>query len=174
MRKIYGHYRSDHLVSIGRIFPWGGGLAKKSIIEGRAINLVLDGKNLLLRGHCLGLLKPNVLSISMLDLWSLQISKLICNDHRSDALTYIRHLVSIGRIYPWGGGLRNLIVQRNIIVNRRVTWCCHAVAIVRIWILCGFLSLLMQTTGWVKKCPLVRKAPLLLRDIFLTHPVYWN
>ena len=23
-------------------------------------------------------------------------SKLICNDHRSDALTYIRHLVSIG------------------------------------------------------------------------------
>ena len=52
----------------------------------------------------------------MLDLWSLQISKLICNDHRSDALTYIRHLVSIGRIYPWGGGLRNLIVQRNIIV----------------------------------------------------------
>ena len=31
---------------------------------------------------------------------------------------YIRHLVSIGRIYPWGGGLRNLIVQRNIIVRK--------------------------------------------------------
>ena len=27
------------LVSIGRIFPWGGGLAKESIIKGRAINL---------------------------------------------------------------------------------------------------------------------------------------
>ena len=32
------------------------------------------------------------------------------------ALTYIRHLVTIGRIYPRGGELRNLIVQRNIIV----------------------------------------------------------
>ena len=31
-----------------------------------------------------------------LDLLSLQISKLICNDHRSKALTYIRHMVSIG------------------------------------------------------------------------------
>ena len=51
-------------------------------------------KNLCLRGHCLDLLKPNVLCMS-----------------------YIRHLVSIRRIYPWGGGLWNLIVQRNIIVH---------------------------------------------------------
>ena len=40
MRWIYGHYRSAcWSVSIGRIFPWGGGLAKESIIKGRAINL---------------------------------------------------------------------------------------------------------------------------------------
>ena len=29
----------------------------------------------------------------------------LCNDHRSNALTYIKHLVSIGRIFPLGGGL---------------------------------------------------------------------
>ena len=42
------------LVSIGRIYPRGGGLAKESIVEGRAINLASLNKNLLLRGHCSG------------------------------------------------------------------------------------------------------------------------
>ena len=46
------------LVSIGRIFPLGGGLAKESIIVGRAINLVLLDKNLSLRGHCTGRIFP--------------------------------------------------------------------------------------------------------------------
>ena len=44
----------------------------------------------MLSGQFPGLLEPNVLCMSMLDLW---------------LLTYIRHLVSIGRIYPWGGAL---------------------------------------------------------------------
>ena len=48
MRQIYGHYRSACLLSILE----GGALAKESIIEGRAINLALLDKNLLLRDHC--------------------------------------------------------------------------------------------------------------------------
>ena len=42
------------MVSIGRIFPLGGGLVIESIIEERAINLASLDKNLLLRGRCLG------------------------------------------------------------------------------------------------------------------------
>ena len=38
-----------YLFTIGRILPWAGGLAKESILVGRAINLALLDKNILLR-----------------------------------------------------------------------------------------------------------------------------
>ena len=57
-------------ISLLAVYPWGGALAKESIIEGRAINLASLDKNLLLRGRWLS---GKNLRRSSLQLWSVTI-----------------------------------------------------------------------------------------------------
>ena len=121
------------LVSIGRIYPWGGVLAKESIIVGRAINLVSLNKNLLLWGHCPRRIFEDLRCNSVMDvklqLWQMILSNVLSRISKSSTFSN-NFLVSVSFKmknapfvfvnYTWKLCMANLVWQLSLWNNEWV------------------------------------------------------